>query len=347
MRQPQTVGDLGEKEVIRTLITPLLNPDGHPDLPGDDCGVAWVGEDVAICISTDRVPWDLIAFRTGLIDIQQLGYYLAILNLSDLAAMGAEPLGIVLNLALPSHFRLDHLRALLQGADAASRYNRCRVLGGDLSDAEQPSIAAAVVGKVQGAEPLRRTGSRAGDLLYCSGHIGLTATAFRYFLNDARGNDPGFRLSPENEDVLLRQFRRPVARLALGTWLRQLQGSVTCMDNTDGFGQTLLELGQLNDVGFVLDVDTLPIHDVSKRVASLVGVDVYDLVLGPGADFQLVGTVPASAGAHLPGTGAATELRLVGTAMPETGNVSLLEAPGRERSITVVGWDYFTGLSAS
>jgi thiamine-monophosphate kinase len=347
MRRPQTISDLGEKELIRTVITPLLNPEGNPDLPGDDCGVSWVGEDIAICISTDRVPWDLIAFRLELIDIGQLGYYLAVLNLSDLAAMGAEPLGIVLNLALPPHFRLDHLRMLLQGADAACRQYHCRVLGGDLSDAEQPSIAAAVVGKVEGAEPLRRTGSRVGDLLYCSGHVGLTATAFRYFLDGARGNDPGFRLSPEDEDVLLRQFRRPAARLALGASLRQLEGPITCMDNTDGFGQTLRELGQLNEVGFVLDTERLPIHDVSKRVASLAGVDVYDLVLGPGADFQLIGTIPASTSARLPGSGADAELRLVGAATPETGSVSLLEAPGRERSITVAGWDYFTGSSAS
>lgn len=345
MRRPQTIGDLGEKELIRTVITPLLNPGGHPDLPGDDCGVSWVGEDIAICVSTDRVPWDLIAFRIGLIDIEQVGYYLAVLNLSDLAAMGAEPLGMVLNLGLPAHFQVEHLRALLKGADAACRHYQCRVLGGDLSDAEEPSISAAVVGQVLDGKPLRRSGSRVGDLLYCSGHVGLTATAFRYFLDDARGSDPGFRLPAEDEDLLVRQFSRPAARLALGTSLRQLGGRVTCMDNTDGFGQTLLELGQLNDVGFLLNANALPVHDVSKRVASLVGVDVYDLVLGAGADFQLIGTIPA--GSPVPRTGPAADLRLVGTATPEAGSVSVLEASGRERQIAVVGWDYFTRSSTS
>jgi thiamine-monophosphate kinase len=345
MKRPQTIGDLGEKQLIRTVITPLLNPEGNPDLPGDDCGVAWVGKDTAICVSTDRVPWDLTAFRIGLIDIERLGYYLAVLNLSDLAAMGAEPVGIVLNLGLPPDFSLKDLRALLQGADAACRHYGCRVLGGDLSDAEQPSIAAAVVGKVEGSQPLRRIGSREGDLLYCSGPVGLTATAFRYFLDDAKGKDPGFSLPPEDEDILVRQFSQPLARLELGASLRQLKGPITCMDNTDGFGQTTLELGQLNEVGFLLDANKLPIHDVSKRVASLLGVDVYDLVLGPGADFQLIGTIPA--GSQATRTGAAADIRFVGTATAEIGSVSLLDAQGRERPITVVGWDYFTESTTS
>src|SRR6266508_6314969 len=114
MNPPLTIGDIGEKELIRTLITPLLNPEANRDLPGDDCGIAWVANGIPICISTDRVPWDLIAFRIGLIDINRLGYYLAVLNLSDIAAMGAIALGVVLNLGLPPSSPIDDLRALLR-----------------------------------------------------------------------------------------------------------------------------------------------------------------------------------------------------------------------------------------
>jgi thiamine-monophosphate kinase len=336
MERARTIGDLGEKLLIRTVVTPLLNPEGDPDLPGDDCGVAWVGMDAAICVSTDRVPWDLTAFRIGLIDIERLGYYLAVLNLSDLAAMGAEPMGIVLNLGLPPEFPLDDLRALLRGADSACRDYCCRVLGGDLSDAEQPSIAAAVIGKVEGSRPLRRTGSQAGDLLYCSGPVGLTATAFRYFL-DAK--PAGLLLSREDENLLVQQFSRPKARLELGVLLRQLGERITCMDNTDGFGQTALELGQLNAVGILLDADKLPIHEVSMRVAASLSVDVYDLVLGPGADFQLIGTVPRSEAARA--AELAEDVRLVGRVTENAGSVALLDAQGGERAITVIGWDYF------
>ena len=337
MSATSIIGDLGEKRLIQTVIMPLLNPEGDGDLPGDDCGIAWPRHGLPICVSTDRVPWDLIAFRTGLIDIIRLGYYLAVLNLSDIAAMGAEALGIVLNLGLPSSFPIDDLRALLQGADEACRHYGCHVLGGDLSDAAEPNLVAAVIGHGDGGRLLRRAGARAGDLLYCSGHVGLTPTAFRYFL-DAR--PAGLKLLPEDEQLLVRQFSRPEARLALGRALRRLDPPVTCMDNTDGFGQTVFELSQLNGVGFLLNASALPIHPISRQVAAFLGVDVIDLALGPGADFQLVGTIAADA---LPeGADTSPGIRCVGRATSAAETIAVLDATGRERAVTVTGWDYFS-----
>src|SRR5258708_5788022 len=92
--------DIGEKRLIAEYIQPLLNPDRLPESVGDDCALIPVWGDVCLCVSTDRVPADLLAFRLGLISFRELGSYLAILNISDIAACGGEPRGLLLNCAL-------------------------------------------------------------------------------------------------------------------------------------------------------------------------------------------------------------------------------------------------------
>jgi thiamine monophosphate kinase len=112
------------------------------------------------------------------------------------------------------------------------------------------------------------------------------------------------------------------------------------MDNTDGFGQTVFELSQLNGVGFLLNASALPIHPISRQVAAFLGVDVIDLALGPGADFQLVGTIAADA---LPeGADTSPGIRCVGRATSAAETIAVLDATGRERAVTVTGWDYFS-----
>src|SRR5262249_49684969 len=107
MGSRKTIADVGEKELIRSTIKPLLNPTDDHNSIGDDCAAIPIRAGSLACISTDRVPADLISFRLGIISHRGLGNYLAILNLSDIAAMGAEPVGLLLNLALPSNTSVE------------------------------------------------------------------------------------------------------------------------------------------------------------------------------------------------------------------------------------------------
>lgn len=337
MNVGKTVSDLGEKEIIRSIIKPALNPENDPDLPGDDCAVLRLSASAAICVSTDRVPADLISFRLGLIDHFGLGYYLVVLNLSDIAAMGAEPIGILLNLGLPASLPLGHLEQILAGAKQACQAHNCRIVGGDLSSSQELSISATSIGRVIYEQVLRRIGTKLGDYVYCSGYLGLTSTAFHYYLVAKPG---GMRLSDAEEAILANQFRKPAPRFELTRKLRDLPPSVTCMDNTDGAGQTLIELSEINQVAFLLQIASLPIHEVSQRVARYLNLDVLSVALGSGADFQLLGTVPPESKdlvSHLEG------VCVIGEAIPGQG---IWVAPrGTPREIKVSGWNYFSGTS--
>src|ERR1700722_5939484 len=132
MSRTGTISELGEKQLIRSIIKPLLNPDDDPNSIGDDCATIPALPGSLVCASTDRVPADLISFRIGIIDYRGLGNYLAVLNLSDLAAMGARPAGILLNLGLPATTPVGDLVAFLEGARSACADCDSRILGGDL-----------------------------------------------------------------------------------------------------------------------------------------------------------------------------------------------------------------------
>ena len=96
----KTIGEIGEKRLITEFIRPFFNETNAPEGVGDDC--AMVATDGAtVLLSTDRVPADLISFRLGILDFEGLGRYLAVLNISDIAACGGTPKALLLNFGLP------------------------------------------------------------------------------------------------------------------------------------------------------------------------------------------------------------------------------------------------------
>jgi thiamine-monophosphate kinase len=330
---PSLLSSIGEKEIIRTIIKPLLNPNDDPNSIGDDCAVIEVGAGNVVCISTDRVPADLISFRLGIIKYRGLGYYLVVLNLSDLAAMGAKPLGILLNLGLPSDMQTSELLDLLKGAkDACDNYG-CSIIGGDLSNASELSISATSLGINKADSVLRRRGARKGDAVYCSDYIGLTATAFSYFL---KAKKRGLQLSETDETLLMNQFRNPKARFDLSHELIKSRQRATAMDNTDGVGQTLLELAEINKMAIRIDSHRLPIHEISHKVAAFLQMSPIDLVLEPGADFQLIGTINPAALSN----GSLPTVIKIGEAIGGQG-LFVCDDSGNMRALEVVGWNYF------
>src|SRR4051794_35339442 len=105
------ISEIGEKRLISEFVHPLFNANDDPSGVGDDCAMLEAETDVFL-FSTDRVPADLIAFRLGILDYEGLGKYLAYLNISDIAACGGRPVGLLLNLGLPRDFLYEDFKLL-------------------------------------------------------------------------------------------------------------------------------------------------------------------------------------------------------------------------------------------
>ncbi len=322
--------DLGEKKLIARIIKPFFNPGNKKESVGDDCAVIPFGNS-NVCVSTDRVPSDLVAFKIGLINYKELGYYLAVLNISDSAAAGAIPSSLLLNFAFPSDFLVRDLKLLLTGVKKACDKYNVKVVGGDLSDSKEMSLSATIIGFSK--KPLFRCGINKNDFVFCTRYIGLAATAFKYFLV---AKDQGLKLNASEERFLIKQFSDPNAEVSLSAKLSRIPLTVCCMDNTDGVGQSLKELSEINNVSMNLQTERLPIHPITFKVAKFLNEDVVDVALGPGADFQLIGTVSKRISKkQIDNLG----IHIIGFAGEKSG-VNLISQKNSKK-LHVQGWNYY------
>jgi thiamine-monophosphate kinase len=245
--------------------------------------VALPGSDIVLAVTTDALAEEL---ATGLYcDPWLIGWMLVMVNASDLAAVGADPLGILLCESLPPDAAPDWVDALQRGIAEAAIATGLAVLGGDTNASPVPHLAATAIGLVQGPPPLTRRGCHAGDRLYASAPLGAGGAyaCIRLLRPAAGGAEFPFR---------------PVARMAEGRLLRGRASA--CMDTSDGAIATLDELMARNGVGFLLDT---PLEDWTDRhaaqLARSAGLEPWMLHAGPHGEFELLFSVPPACEAEL------------------------------------------------
>lgn len=331
------ISDIGEKRLIAEFIKPLFNATNDAWSVGDDCAVVDLGHEQVIIASTDRVPADLIAFRAGILDYFGLGSYLVRLNLSDIAASGGSPVGLLLNCGLPPHLEFADFQKFCQGVQETAVRFGCKVLGGDMTDSETLSLSATSMGYCDKKQLLLRRTARPNDWIFCSRPIGIAPLAIAYYRRPVAERP---RLSPDAICLLQHHLTSLDPMLELGRRLSTSGTCTSCMDNTDGISQTLNELADASGLSFAIQASQLPIPVIVKELASAFGAPIIELALGPGADFSLVGT--------LDGQLEQTEItRMLGEHITvlgrtESGNgVTLHQHDGTSEPLPPQGWAYF------
>jgi thiamine-monophosphate kinase len=267
---------LGEFEIIERYFT---RPSKRRDVllgVGDDAALLEVPAGLALVAATDT----LVEGRHFLVGApgRSVGHQALAVNLSDIAAMGAEPAWALLSLSLPE-VREDWLREFALGFHALADSHGVELVGGDT--VRGPLVVTVqVLGYVDPALALRRSGARAGDVLYVSGTPGEAAAG----LEALRAGG-----AIDSDDPLIRRHLYATPRLELG---RALRGRASAaMDVSDGLLGDLGKLCAASGVGARLDLDLLP---VSGRLAVARGrEDCEHLVLTGGDDYELLFTMPA------------------------------------------------------
>jgi len=251
---------------------------------GDDCAVlAPLPPGQQLAVSSDM----LVEGRHFLSTVapERLGHKALAVNLSDLAACGAEPLAFTLALALP---RVDEVfldgfaRGLLALADAQG----LELVGGDTT-AGPLNICITVFGAVPVGQALLRSGARVGDVLWVSHPAGGGLGDARLALEVFRGN---VALSGEAFEAVRRRMECPTPRVALGLALRGVASSA--IDLSDGLVGDLGHVLARSGVGATVDADALP---KSPWLAALPSASRYAWGLAGGDDYELLFTAPAGA----------------------------------------------------
>jgi thiamine-monophosphate kinase len=212
-------------------------------------------------------------------------------NLSDLAAKGAQPAGFLLSLAIPKGIKPAWLKSFARGLGADAKRYGCPLFGGDTDRTPGPvTIAIAAFGTLPEGTMVRRTGARVGDHVVVTGTIGDAALGLK--LRHDRGAARRWRLSPAMQRHLAARYLVPDPRNALAEVLR---GSASAaMDVSDGLAGDLAKLCRASGVGAEIEVARVPL---SKAAQAAVAAEpkMIETVLTGGDDFEVVATVPRSA----------------------------------------------------
>jgi thiamine-monophosphate kinase len=330
-----TISDVGEKRLISEFIRPLYNLTNKLGGVGDDCAMVSDGHGVLWLFSTDRVPSDLTAFRLGILDYEGLGRYLACLNLSDIAACGGSAVALLLNLGLPNDLAYESLASICRAFGEKAKEYGCEVLGGDMTWSREISISATSIGRVPESRVLTRRGARPGDTVFASKPLGLTPAALGYHL------DLGTQaksLSEADVKILNGQFTSMEPELDLAERLSESGLCTSCMDNTDGVGQSLTELATASGVAMRINEQICPLNLVA-RVADLLGRDPICLAFSAGADFALVGTLSGAWTAERFESEFGHSAVIIGRV--EAGEGVNIETSLGDRALNFAGWNYF------
>ena len=263
--------DVGEREAVRQLIRILDR--GLPVGLGHDVGAVDWGDDYLV------VTTDAVNVRTHIprgAAPAQIGWYLVAVNLSDIAAAGATPLGFVAALVVPRDTDLEFLRGIARGMDGCARQFGIAVVGGDTKESETMTLAGTAFGRVPKARILLRSGARPGDIVVVTGDLGRSGWASRAL------GDP--RQRTDALEILL----RPYPRVEEGIFFSESGAVTSCMDISDGLGTTAFQVSEASRVAFTIDLDALPVY---KPLREADRRTIEDLAVYYGGDFELLATV--------------------------------------------------------
>lgn len=240
----------------------------------DDCALIEAGESYLVATT------DMLHRHTDFPEIMnpwQMGWMAVAVNLSDIAAMGAEPYGLLMAVGLSPEVDLYFIDELFSGFRDCAAYYGSRILGGDTDSHQELTVTGTALGWVEKDLVLRRRGARPGDLLCTTGSLGGAGGGL-YAWQEKRLDSP-----------LIEKLLEPEPRLTEGRSLAKSGAVTAMMDNSDGLALSLSDLSAASRAGFVVYEERLPL---AEGLEEMVGRErAVDMAYSAGGDFELVFTV--------------------------------------------------------
>ncbi|HEY7978848.1 MAG TPA: thiamine-phosphate kinase [Rhizomicrobium sp.] len=251
-------------------------------------------------------------------------------NLSDLAAKGAEPAGYLLSLALPRDWTLPWMQSFADGLREDQNAFSVALLGGDTTSTSGPlTIAITAFGFVPAGSMIRRNGAKLGDHVFVSGTIGDAGAGLAALVGELAN------ISAADRETLVSRYQVPLPRLALGEGLR---GTATAaLDVSDGLLADLGHIAGTSGVRVVIDADRIPLSLAFKASGGSVS-----LAVAAGDDYEIAFTVPAAKRDDVRRVAdqAATPITEIGRVEAGAG-VALLDSSGHEIPVSKTGYRHF------
>lgn len=284
---------------------------------GDDAAILDIAHGARLVASTDSSV-EGVHFRREWLSLQEIGYRATVAALSDLAAMAADPVGLLIAATIPADVA-ETIESLADGIGQAARDTGTPIVGGDLTGGDRISLTLTVLGSAN--PPIGRSSAKVGDRVWVTGRLGGPGAALRALL---AGHLPSAEHWP--------RFAHPVARIAESRWLAE-QGATAMIDISDGLSSDARHIAAASGVSIEIDVTSVPcVPDVVPRVACSSGEE-YELLLTAPDEFDVSAFTSRFA----------IPLTAVGTVVESAGgepDVTFIE--GEERVDLAAGYDHFS-----
>jgi thiamine-monophosphate kinase len=279
------VSSVGERALISRLSEIFNAPEGKDKgqegiligAGSDDCAVLDLKGEDCLVVTTDMLhrTTDFPAEMTP----WQMGWMSAAVNLSDIAAMGAEPTGLLMAIGMPADTEIVFIEELAKGIQACAEFCGTAVIGGDLDTHAELTITGTALGRVKKSQLLLRKGAKPGDLVCVTGYTGSAGAALKAVQS---------KLSVS--ETVLKALFEPVPRTREARKLAESGAVTSMMDTSDGLAMSLYDLARQSKVGFRIREEALPILPEVREFASG-PEELLEFALYTGGDFELIFTV--------------------------------------------------------
>jgi thiamine-monophosphate kinase len=292
---------------------------------GDDCAVLRSSNLTDTLVTTD-FSLEGIHFRRDWHSAESVGHRCLVRGLSDIAAMGGEPVAAFLSLALPRNLPQSWVTRFVRGLLNLAEKFDITLAGGDTAESPNGILAdIIVVGSVPKGKAILRSRAKAGDRIYVTGELGSSAAAVAQM-----GKKPRQKLNP-------RQYPRhffPEPRIELGRMLREKRLASAMIDTSDGLSTDLAHICEESGVGAELEAEAIPRAIVGKPARS---VDLR-LALHGGEDYELLFTAPQNK--LVPPRLAGVPITQIGR-INRGGKITLMNRSGVGHELKPKGWEHF------
>jgi len=325
-----TAEEMGERKIINLILNCL---DQMPNMPipfGDDISAVDIGNGKLAVLKTDML--------VGKTDVppgmtpRQAARKAVVMNVSDLAAKGVQPLALLASIGVPRNFTEKDIRQIGRGLNEGAREYNAYVLGGDTNEASDLVISCTAFGICEKRHLMRRSGAKPGNIVAVTGLFGKTSSGLKILLEH-------FFAPPKLRIKLVRAVYTPQARLNEGLALAQTRAATSSIDSSDGLAWSLHEISRASNVGFL--INNLPVAQEATQFAEIHRLDPIELCLYGGEEYELLVTIKSE---EWEKTMKAVEQ--VGASLIKIGQVTkqkalLFKLEGKTIPIEAQGWEHF------
>lgn len=341
MSEQQTeISSLGEFGLINRLTENLEKSNASTILGvGDDAAVLRPDTNSDVLVTTDLLL-ENIHFDLTYVPLKHLGYKAAVVNFSDIYAMGGAPKQITVSLGISSRFTVEHIEELYAGMRLACSEHGVDIVGGDTSASRQGLvISITCLGTVEKGKEIRRDGARDTDIICVSGDLGAAYMGLQLLEREkaVSANQKDFVPDFAGKEYIIERQLKPEARRDIIEALSQKGIRPTAMmDISDGLSSELLHICTASHTGCRVYEDRIPIDYQTAVMAEEINMNLVTAALNGGEDYELLFTVPLTDHDKVKEI---EGVKVIGYICKEDLGTALVTRDGSEIPLRAQGWN--------